>query len=154
MTTISITINRKNNTIELNKATAKAAAKFGSEAYKQLQDDRKDYPTFRVVTVAKKTAKPEYKGLTYEYMKKYIALHDDDNKTIMGKFLDLRGKSEAAEANGALSAGYIEIKAWFFQQYPAIQKFHEDRIALLKDAVDKQAAKKDAVAKQAAKKAA
>lgn len=144
MTTISITINRKNNTIELTKATAKAAAKFGSEAYKQLQDARKDYPTFRVVTVAQKTAKPEYKGLTYEYMKKYIAQHDDENNTIMAKFLDLRGESDEAKAIGALSAGYIEIKAWFFQQYPAIQKFHEDRIALLKDAVEKQAAKKAA----------
>ena len=43
-----------------------------------------------------------------------------------------------------MSAGYVEIQAWFFEQYPEIQKFHEDRIKLLKDAVDKQAAKKAA----------
>lgn len=138
----NITINAKNHTIEMNKTFSKAASKFGSTEYLKLQNARKDYPTFRVVTVAKKTAKPEYKGLTFDYMKKYIAQHDNEEKTIMAKFLDLRGESEEAKAVGALSAGYIEIKAWFFEQYPAIQKFHEDRIATLKDAVEKQAAKK------------
>ena len=144
MSNINITINTKNNTIELNKATAKAAAKFGSEAYKQLQEARRDNPTYRVVTVGKKVAKPEYKGLTFKYMEKYIALHDKEDKSIMAKFLDLRGESEEAKAVGAMSAGYPEIKAWFFEQYPEIVKFHTDREALLKDAVAKQAAKKAA----------
>lgn len=140
----NITINTKNATIELTKTFSKNAAKYGSPAYIELQNARKDYPNYRVVTVAKKAAKPEYKGLTFEYMKKYIALHDDENKTIMAKFLDLRGESEEAKAIGALSAGYIEIKAWFFEQYPEIVKFHTDREAILKDAVAKQAAKKAA----------
>ena len=70
-------------------------------------------------------------------MKKYISLHDDEDKSVMAKFLDLRGESEDAKAIGALSAGYIEIKAWFFEQYPEIEKFHTDREALLKDAVAK-----------------
>ena len=45
-------------------------------------------------------------------LKKYIAQHDDENNTIMAKFLDLRGESDEAKAIGALSASYIEIKAW------------------------------------------
>ena len=138
----NIIINAKNHTIEMNKKVSKAASKYGTPEYNELQEVRRAYPTFRVVTVAKKGAKPEYKGLTFEYMKKYIALHDDENKTIMAKFLDLRGESDEAKAINAKSAGYIEIKAWFFEQYPDIQKFHKDRITLLKDAVEKQAAKK------------
>lgn len=140
----NIIINTKKHTIEMNKTTAKAASIFGTDEYNALQAVRRDYPTFRIMTVAKKSAKSEYKGLTFEYMKKYIAQHDDENNTIMSKFLDLRGESKEAKAVGALSAGYSEIKAWFFEQYPAIQQFHEDRIALLKGAVEKQAAKKAA----------
>ena len=140
----NIIINSKKHTIEMNKAYAKKAAKYGSPEYNELQTARRDYPAFRVVTVVKKAAKPEYKGLTFEYMKKYITLHDDEDKSVMAKFLDLRGESEDAKAIGALSAGYIEIKAWFFEQYPEIEKFHTDREALLKDAVAKQAAKKAA----------
>ena len=140
----NITINTKNATIELTKTFSQKAAKYGSPEYMELQSARKDYPTFRVVTVGKKPTKNEYKGLTFEYMKKYIALHDNEEKTIMAKFLDLRGESEEAKAIGAMSAGYIEIKAWFFEQYPEIVKFHTDREAILKDAVAKQAAKKAA----------
>ena len=67
----SIIINIKKHTIEMNKTTTKAASKYGTPEYNELQSARHDYPTFRVVTVAKKTAKPEYKGLTFEYMEKY-----------------------------------------------------------------------------------
>ena len=139
-----ITINSKNHTIEINKTVSKAASKFGTPEYNELQEVRRAYPTYHVVTVAKKAAKPKYKGLTFKYMEKYIAAHDNENKTIMAKFLDLRGESDEAKAIGAMSAGYVEIQAWFFEQYPEIQKFHEDRIKLLKDAVEKQEAKKAA----------
>lgn len=140
----NITINTKNATIELTKTFSQKAAKYGSPEYMELQSARKDYPSYRVVTVGKKPTKNEYKGLTFEYMKKYIALHDNEEKTIMAKFLDLRGESEEAKAIGAMSAGYIEIKAWFFEQYPEIEKFHKDREAILKNAVEKRAAKKAA----------
>ena len=38
-------INEKKNAIELSKKEAKAAAKFGTTEYKQLQEARRDYPT-------------------------------------------------------------------------------------------------------------
>lgn len=140
----TMTINAKNRTIEMTKKFATAASKFGTDEYKQLQEARRDYPTFKVVTVTRKAAKPAFKGLTFEYMEKYIAAHDDEDKSIMAEFLNLRGESEEAKANGAMSASYQKIKAWFFEQYPAIKKFHEDRDALLKNAVEKQTAKKAA----------
>ena len=60
-------INEKKNAIELSKKEAKAAAKFGTTEYKQLQEARRDYPTFSVVTVTRKTTakKNTFKGLTY-----------------------------------------------------------------------------------------
>lgn len=140
----NITINAKNRTIEMNKTFSAAASKYGSPEYVELQNARHDYPNYRVVTIAKKAAKSDYKGLTFEYMKKYIALHDDEEKSIMKEFLNLRGESEEAKAIGAMSAAYSEIKDWFFEQYPAIQNFYKEREALLNDAVAKQAAKKAA----------
>ena len=148
MTNINITINDKNRTIEMNKATAAAAAKFGTDAYKQLQDARRDYPTYRVITVKQKGAKPEYKGMDYKYMEKYIAAHDDENGSIMDQYKMLTGKSEAGKDAMADAACYADVKEWFLMTYPEIEKFHSDRDALLEKIAQRRAEK------QAAKKAA
>ena len=119
----------KKNAIEMTKKFAKAAAKFGSPEYKQLQEARRDNPTFAVVTVNRKPAakKNAYKGLTYEYMEMYIQKHDDDDKTIMAEYLMLRGKTEEAEEALAESFTYLEMKDWFLKKFPAIASFHEAR---------------------------
>ena len=126
-------INERKHTIELNKKEAKAAAKFGTDEYKNLQTARKDYPTFSVVTVSQKPAvkKNSYKGLTYEYMEMYIQKHDDENKSIMAEYLMLRGKTEEAEEALAESFTYLEMKDWFLKKFPAIAAFHETRIKLM-----------------------
>lgn len=132
MKNINININAKNATIELtSKKFATAAAKFGTDAYKMLQEARRDYPTYKVVTVARKITKSAFKGLTYEYMEAYIEKHDDESKSIMADFKLLRGKTEEAEEAFAESLTYQEIKAWFFNQYPAIAQFHQKREAIL-----------------------
>jgi len=50
----AITINTKARTIDLSNTFAKAASIFGSEEYRQLQEARRDYPSYRVVTVKQK----------------------------------------------------------------------------------------------------
>ena len=47
-------INSRTQVIEMTKKFAKAAARFGSEEYNQLQQARRDYPNFKVVTVSRK----------------------------------------------------------------------------------------------------
>ena len=126
-------INQKNRTIEMSKKFAKAAAVFGSVEYKQLQEVRRDYPDFRVVTVSRKTTgkKETFKGLTYEYMELYIQKHDDEEKSIMAEYLMLRGKTDEAEEALAESFTYLEMKDWFLKKFPAIASFHEARAKLL-----------------------
>lgn len=51
-----MTINFHSNSIEMTKKFAKAASRFGSDEYKALQEARKDYPTFKIVTVSRKPA--------------------------------------------------------------------------------------------------
>ena len=130
----TITINSTKKTIELTKRFAAAAAKFGSAEYVQLQQARRDYPDFRVTTTAKSsTKKNTLKGLTYAYMEAYIAAHDDENKSIMKEYQDLRAQSEEAKAACAEAASYGEIKEWFLNKYPVIREFHERREKLLEN---------------------
>ena len=128
-----MTINMKKNAIEMTKKFANAAKKFGTVEYKQLQEARKDYPTFKVVTVTRKTTakKETYKGLTYEYMEMYIVKHDDDQESIMAEYKMLRGTSDEAIEALAESLTYQEMREWFLSKFPAIAEFHKMREKLL-----------------------
>ena len=122
-----LTINTAANTIEMTKEFAKKAKYFGTDEYNMLQIARKDYPTFSVTT--KKTkSKENYKGLTLDYMKKYIELHPQTLvlevlRTLVG--LDENGeKIEDAE-----TTSYGEIRAWFFGCYPEVKNKKEEKKA-------------------------
>ena len=131
----TIIINAKNRTIEISKTFAAAASKFGSQEYRDLMDARRENPSYKVVTVVKKGARPKFKGLTYEYMETYIAKHDDDENTIMNEYKVLRAQTEEAEEALAVSASYTEIKDWFFEKYPAVAQFHKTRAQMLSEKV-------------------
>ena len=126
MTNNTITINSKKNTIEITKAFEKAASRFGSDEYNILRQARNDNPRFRVVVMKRKSASHSFKGLTYEYMEKYIKTHDKEG-TIMAEYKDLRATSDAAIEACAEALSYGEIKAWFISTYPAIKEFHMRR---------------------------
>jgi len=124
-----MTINYTTHTIMMTKKFAKAAEKFGSEEYKNLQEARRDNPNFKIVVVSRKTTtkKDTYKGLTYSYMETYIKAHDDDQHSIMAEYEMLRGISEAAKEALAEPCSYNEVKTWFLKTYPAIANFHKMR---------------------------
>lgn len=127
----NLTINNKARTIEMTKKFEKAASRFGSDEYKMLQEARKDYPTYKVaVKTSTAKSKESFKGLTYEYMEKYIAARDE-NKSIMAEFEMLRAISDEAEAALAEASSYGEIKKWFFEKFPEIKAFHEKRAKTL-----------------------
>ena len=131
----NLTINNKARTIEMTKKFEKAASRFGSDEYKMLQEARKDYPAYKVVVKASTVkGKESFKGLTYEYMEKYIAAHDDDDKTIMAEYKMLRGLSDEAQEMNAAACSYGEMKKWFFDKYPAFKEFTENCNKALKKA--------------------
>ena len=82
-------VNMFERTIVLTKKEMTAASRYGSDAYKELQNARRDNPGFEVVTVTRtvKTQRETYKGLTYAYMEKYIKTHDDAEKTIWTEYM-------------------------------------------------------------------
>ena len=129
-------INERKMVIEVSKKFYAAACKYGTEEYKDLQEVRRDYPNFKVVTITRKvtTQKDTYKGLTYTYMETYIKAHDDDQKSIMAEYEMLRGISQAAKDALAEPCSYNEMKNWFLKKFPAIADFHKTRENLLKTA--------------------
>ena len=122
----AVRINRTARTIEVTKSFDKAASRYGSDAYNALQQVRKDYPDFTVVVKTVRTKADHFKGLTYDFMEKYIASHDDAEAR-MATFNDLRAKSDEALLFGAEALSYGEIKAWFFKQFPEIEAFQQRR---------------------------
>ena len=120
-------INEKKMAIEMTKKFAAAARKFGTQQYRDLQEARRDYPNFKVVTITRNTAGKQdfYKGLTYEFMESYIQKHDDEEQSIMAEYMMLRGKSEDAKAHLVEPYSYGKMKKWFLKTFPAIADFHK-----------------------------
>ena len=150
MTTMKI--NEKKFTIEITKTFAQKASRVGSPEYCELLEVRHNFPKC-TVEVKQTKSKDSFKGLTYEYMKKYILAHDDEKGSIMAIFHELRGNmvSEDDELQ-AESLTYGEIKRWFLDTYPEIKNFHESRADRIKAIKEKQ--KKAAEEKAKAKKVA
>ena len=128
-----MTINYSSMTIEMNKAESKAAGQFGTEAYKNLISAMQQFPNYKILIVARAATKKssDFKGLTYDYMEKYIASHDDEKKSIMAEYKDLRGESDEAKDALADSCSYQGIRKWFLEKFPEIAQFHEKRKNLL-----------------------
>ena len=68
----NMTINETRRTIVITKAMNKAASKFGTPEYFDLQTARTHYPGFRVVVKTTKAKTENYKGLTYEFMESIL----------------------------------------------------------------------------------
>ena len=126
----SVRINRNSRTIEVTKGFDKASSRFGTAAYEAMQKVLQENPGFRVVVKATKVKADLYKGLTYSFMEKYIASHDNAEVN-MAMFMDHRGLSDEAVACGAEALSYGEIKAWFLRTYPEFAAFQARREAAL-----------------------
>jgi len=140
----TLTLNTKNYTIEMDKKFATAASNVFSAEYEKLQEVRRDYPNYKVVTVAHKEKTSGTSGLTFEFMELYIEQHDDEEKSIMAEFKVLRATDKDSKALGIKGESYINIRAWFLEQYPEVQKVANKREQLLKDIREKRTAANEA----------
>ena len=88
-----------------------------TEEYELLQKCRKENPGFEVVrrTIKKCVGKQSFKGLTYEYMEKYISTHADAGMR-MREYQKLRLASECRAVK------YSAIRSWFLKTYPELRK--------------------------------
>ena len=136
----TITLNHKTRTIEVTKKFYAAASKYNSEEELLLREAQKNNPGFKVVVATRKT-KSTYKGLDYEFMTTYIKAHDDENKTKMAAFLEMRALTAEAIMMDAAPADYLSVKEWFLNEFPEIEAFHEKRQQMLAE-IEKKSAEK------------
>ena len=123
----AIHFNHKNRTIEITKKFDKASSRFGTDEFKALQEAVASAPQYRVVVKETKT-RDAYKGLTFEFMEKYIKRHDEDG-TKWAEYRENRGyvliDGEELEMNESLTYG--EIRTWFLAVYPEFEAFSNSR---------------------------
>lgn len=120
-------VNMFERTIVLTKKEMTAASRYGSDAYKALQEARRDYPGYEVIIVTRtvKTQRETYKGLTYEYMERYIKSHDEEG-TIWREYKIYRGKPLDPKDEIPVPYTYGEMREWFLNKYEAVAKFYEN----------------------------
>ena len=136
----ALTLNTKNFAIEMDKKFAAAAANVFSAEYEKLQEVRRAYPNYKVVTVARKEKTSGTSGLTFEFMELYIEQHDDEEKNIMAAFQALRATDAESKALGMKSESYLTIRTWFLETYPEVENAAAKREKLLKDIREKREA--------------
>ena len=131
-------INFNNKTIELTKTEMRNASKYGSQAYRDLMDARRDNPDFRVTEIkVKKIAKTPLDRLNIATIKAYVKAN---GSTEQKKELLTISTATITEDGVILPAkSFPEIKKWFlaeFPQYKAALEAHDNEIARIFNAVD------------------
>ena len=103
------------NAIVATKGFLEEAEIFGTEEYKILQSIRNDYPNMRVVTRSVRTGNrhSDTKGITYKYMRKFIAVMDRENLiTFEETILHFEEHSENK------TKVFHQVREWFLENYP------------------------------------
>lgn len=117
-------INYTNKTIELTKKEYNDASIYGSTMYKSVKEVKSDFPEFTVKLIVKNKRKTSFRGLTYDYMKKYIESHDEDNReNNIKEFNMLTGNVTGNDFKA--SANYGEVVEWFLIKFPAIKDYRK-----------------------------
>ena len=123
----AIRVNYAERKIVLSSAFEKKAFVPGTVEYEQLRSVRNDYPEFRLVTRKFKTntKQEHYRGLDYDFMRRYIRDHEVDAKPVLDELDEMIGISKCH----SLNKRYPTIKSWFLARYPEIAKFGMPKIA-------------------------
>ena len=112
-----------NSRLVMDRTFAKNCAIAGSAEYNLLQATRKDYPNFTVEqrSIKRNANKECYRGLTYDYMKMYIASHESEENAEVVK-AELEEMILISKCH-SMGYRYPTIKAWFLEKYPEIVTF-------------------------------
>lgn len=118
----TIRVDHINKNIIISKAFAKASMSINSEEYKALLKVRNSYAEYSIIQreIKRNPQKESYRGLTYDYMEKYILTHDKSGE-IMKMYQEMRLRASCH------SIRYAHIKKWFLEIYPEIDDFSNNK---------------------------
>ena len=129
--------------IEMTKTEAKAAGKPNTAEYNTLLEQMKNFPGYQIEIVKSAAKKVDhFSGLDDDYMKKYIESHKPE---LLETFYKLRGRDKDGKKIGmAAIATYGEIKMWFLNEFPEIEKMAEKVNKIIEETRKARAAQKAA----------
>ena len=136
--TTAIRLDFDKNLIILNSTFAKKAKRIGSPEYSQLQEVHSEFSTFKVVQrqIKKKPDQEHYKGLTYDYMRAYIAAYigadrstDEEREAAVKEALDVLENKIYISKCHSNTQRYPAIKNWFLATYPEVKEVYKERAA-------------------------
>ena len=104
----NININFQKQTIEMTKTFANSASNYGSEAYNELMNAKRDFPSYTVIIVKTASKKDSFKGLNLKYMEKYITEKSGVESEQMATFNLLCGNTEAEAIKDSIKAEMLE----------------------------------------------
>ena len=113
-----------NKQIILYKWFAEKAQYTKNKEYRTLIGFTKDFPTYEVVIrndIDANRNQEHYKGLTYEYMERYIRKYEPE-VTREAVLKELEDKLFISECHSK-GRRYPTIKKWFLEKYPDVAKF-------------------------------
>lgn len=116
-------IDHEKKLLVMDKSFDKNSSYFGSHESQMLEEARRAYPTYSVTRreIKKNPNQEHYNGLTYEYMKWYIEIHEKGEALtkVLAEFEELLLISKCHSKGKR----YPTIKKWFLEQYPAVKTF-------------------------------
>jgi len=119
----------------MDRTFAKNAENTMSSEYAHLQQVRKDYPEYKVMvrTIKKNNSKNTYRGLTYDYMYRYISANKNlTTKEKIGMKEKLDEMLLISECQG-IQYRYPVVKKWFLDKFPEIKKFAETGVKIIEE---------------------
>ena len=123
-----IAINYERKTIEITKAFSKKAKVYNSEEYKKLVDACQAFPTYVLTITESKKAnrhnKESYKGLTVDFMEKYIESHSENKEEDLKALRQMTGKVNDGELENKKC--YPDIKKWFLSKFEELRVEREN----------------------------
>ena len=119
----TLKIDHAKQIIVMDATFAKKSANTMSAEYAHLQQVRRDYPKYDVITrtIKRNSNKKTYAGLTYEYMEEYILTHGTKEQR-MATLAEYNEMVLISKCHGK-AYRYPVIKSWFLEKYPEIAEF-------------------------------
>lgn len=113
----NITVDHNKKQIIIGKAFNKKQADITSEEYAKLCEVVQMFPEYQVTvkSIKKNPHKESYKGLTYGYMERYIA--------VKGTRVDRQEYDDMRLLADCHSKRFPVIKQWFLRKYPEVEQY-------------------------------
>ena len=137
----NMTIDPATSTITLSSAFKKKAFTPGTTEYAEFMAVRREFPDYKLAVREFKTntKQDRYKGLTYAFMREYIAKVEGENaQPVLDGLEDMIGISKCHST----CKRYPVVKKWFLNRYPDVETFGMNEEELTKWKANKDKASK------------